>query len=94
MISQTQQRTTSVSSLNSISPIKPRNVSGQSIMSPSPVSKGKEREEIPNNGLLVPTDRPREELEEKWLRRLGMGGMRIHSEVELRGYSLYSLRSW
>lgn len=47
---------------------------------------------IPANGLLVPTDRSREELEEKWLYHLGR--FRIHSEVVLPGYSLYSLRSW
>jgi hypothetical protein len=43
-------------------------------------------------GLLVPTDRTREELEDKWLPRLGK--LRVDREVELAGYSLYSLRTW
>ena len=43
-------------------------------------------------GLLVPTDRSREDVEEKWLPRLGR--LRIDREVVLEGYSLYLLRSW
>ncbi|EIW71183.1 hypothetical protein TREMEDRAFT_71084 [Tremella mesenterica DSM 1558] len=43
-------------------------------------------------GLLVPTDRPLEELEEKWLPRLGK--LKVDREVVLPGYSLYLLRSW
>jgi hypothetical protein len=48
--------------------------------------------EIPENGLLVPTDRDRDELEGKWLHTLGR--FRVHSEMKLQGYSLYSLRTW
>ena len=48
--------------------------------------------EIPENGLLVPTDRDRDELEGKWLQHLGR--MKVHSEIKLQGYSLYSLRTW
>jgi hypothetical protein len=56
-------------------------------------SKGKEKAlEIPENGLLIPTDRDRDELEGKWLHHLGR--FRIHSELKLQGYSLYSLRTW
>ena len=56
-------------------------------------SKGKERAvEIPENGLLVPTDRDRDELEGKWLHQLGR--LQVHSELKLQGYSLYSLRTW
>jgi hypothetical protein len=56
-------------------------------------SKGKEKAvEIPENGLLVPTDRDRDELEGKWLHHLGR--FRVHSEMKLQGYSLYSLRTW
>lgn len=46
----------------------------------------------PPHGLLVPTDRSREELEERWIHHLGR--FKVHSEVVLPGYSLYSLRSW
>jgi hypothetical protein len=56
-------------------------------------SKGKDKAvEIPENGLLIPTDRDRDELEGKWLNTLGR--FRIHSEIKLQGYSLYSLRTW
>jgi hypothetical protein len=56
-------------------------------------SKGKEKAvDIPENGLLIPTDRDRDELEGKWLHHLGR--FRIHSEIKLQGYSLYSLRTW
>jgi hypothetical protein len=59
----------------------------------STISKGKEKAvEIPENGLLVPTDRDRDELEGKWLHALGR--FRVHSEMKLQGYSLYSLRTW
>jgi len=59
--------------------------------------KEKEREkeqgpEIPENGLLIPTDRYREEMEGKWIHHLGR--FRVHSELTLHGYSLYSLRTW
>jgi len=48
--------------------------------------------DIPENGLLVPTDRDRDELEGKWLHHLGR--LKVHSELKLQGYSLYSLRTW
>jgi hypothetical protein len=48
--------------------------------------------DIPEHGLLVPTDREREEMEAKWLPLLGR--FRVHSEISLQGYSLYSLRTW
>ena len=57
--------------------------------------KEKEKEkgpEIPENGLLIPTDRYREEMEGKWIHHLGR--FRVHSELILHGYSLYSLRTW
>ncbi|WWD21623.1 hypothetical protein CI109_106109 [Kwoniella shandongensis] len=47
---------------------------------------------IPNNGLLIPTDRTLEELEEKWLYKLGR--LKVDREVVLSGYALYSLRNW
>ncbi|ORY30331.1 hypothetical protein BCR39DRAFT_564873 [Naematelia encephala] len=43
-------------------------------------------------GLLIPTDRNRDELESKWLPRLGR--LRVLKEVVLTGYSLFSLRTW
>ena len=43
-------------------------------------------------GLLIPTDRTREDLEEKWLPKLGK--LRVEREIVLSGYSLYSLRPW
>lgn len=43
-------------------------------------------------GLLVPTDRSQEELEEKWLPRLGR--FKVEREVVLQGYALYALRTW
>ncbi|WVF69686.1 hypothetical protein IAT40_004465 [Kwoniella sp. CBS 6097] len=43
-------------------------------------------------GLLIPTDRPVDDLEERWLRKLGR--LRVEREVTLFGYALYSLRSW
>ena len=42
--------------------------------------------------LLVPTDRPQEELEERWLPQLGR--LRVEKELTLRGYSLYGVRQW
>ena len=44
------------------------------------------------DGLLIPTDRPLEELEEKWLSKLGR--LKVEKEIKLQGYALYSLRSW
>ena len=44
------------------------------------------------NRLLIPTDRSLEELEEKWLPRLGR--LRVDQEVVLYGYALYALRTW
>jgi hypothetical protein len=52
---------------------------------PSPFEK-------PVQGLLIPTDRSREELEEKWLPKIGR--LRVEKEVVLPGYSLYFLRTW
>ncbi|WVQ83185.1 hypothetical protein IAT38_005324 [Cryptococcus sp. DSM 104549] len=46
----------------------------------------------PRNGLLIPTDRTLEELESKWLYKLGR--LRVDREVVLSGYALYSLRNW
>ncbi|WVQ98166.1 hypothetical protein IAU59_005288 [Kwoniella sp. CBS 9459] len=46
----------------------------------------------PIDGLLIPTDRPVDDLEERWLGRLGR--LRVEREVTLYGYALYSLRSW
>jgi hypothetical protein len=43
-------------------------------------------------GLLIPTDRTQEELEEKWLPRLGR--LKVDREVVLQGYALYALRTW
>ncbi|OCF33863.1 hypothetical protein I316_04575 [Kwoniella heveanensis BCC8398] len=43
-------------------------------------------------GLLIPTDRPVDDLEERWLPKLGK--LRVEREVTLHGYALYSLRSW
>lgn len=98
----TRSTVPSLQSQSSGSPSKQRIVSGQSQPPASPTivngngsGKGKGREldvEVPPNGLLIPTDRERGELEEKWLSHLGR--FRVHSEVVLHGYSLYSLRSW
>lgn len=98
----TRSTVPSLQSQSSGSPSKQRIVSGQSQTPASPTivngngkGKGKGREldvEVPPNGLLIPTDRERGELEEKWLGHLGR--FRVHSEVVLHGYSLYSLRSW
>ncbi|WWD07525.1 hypothetical protein V865_005626 [Kwoniella europaea PYCC6329] len=55
-------------------------------LTPSPSSPSSQ------NGLLIPTDRPLEELETKWLRKLG--NLKVEKEVRLQGYALYSLRSW
>ncbi|WVR04726.1 hypothetical protein IAU60_001737 [Kwoniella sp. DSM 27419] len=59
--------------------------------SPSPSGTAPSRA-IPSNGLLIPTDRTLEELEAKWLGRLGR--LKVDREVVLYGYALYSLRSW
>ncbi|WVN89342.1 uncharacterized protein L203_104565 [Cryptococcus depauperatus CBS 7841] len=42
--------------------------------------------------LLIPTDRSIHELKTKWISRLGR--LRVDKEVVLKGYALYSLRSW
>lgn len=42
--------------------------------------------------LLIPTDRPLEEMEENWLPRLGR--LRVEREIDLPGYALYGIRSW
>nr|XP_018265333.1 uncharacterized protein I303_01697 [Kwoniella dejecticola CBS 10117]OBR87491.1 hypothetical protein I303_01697 [Kwoniella dejecticola CBS 10117] len=47
---------------------------------------------LSKEGLLIPTDRPLDELEEKWLGKLGR--LKVEKEVTLQGYALYSLRSW
>ncbi|KAL7419395.1 hypothetical protein Q5752_006233 [Cryptotrichosporon argae] len=43
-------------------------------------------------GLVIPTDRTIEELEEKWLHKLGR--LRVDREVVLTGYALYGIRPW
>lgn len=43
-------------------------------------------------GLLIPTDRSLEELEERWLPLLGR--LKVEREVVLHGYALYALRNW
>ncbi|KAK8847532.1 hypothetical protein IAR55_005390 [Kwoniella newhampshirensis] len=55
---------------------------------PAPSSIGP----APTNGLLIPTDRTLEELEGKWLSKLGR--LKVDREVVLSGYALYSLRNW
>ena len=62
--------------------------------SPSPTTSvdGPRLVEKQVKGLLIPTDRSREELEERWLPKLG--GLKVEKEVVLTGYSLYSLRTW
>lgn len=42
--------------------------------------------------LLIPTDRTRAELEDRWLPRLGR--VRIEDERVLSGYTLTCVRSW
>jgi hypothetical protein len=44
------------------------------------------------HALLIPTDRPLEELEDRWLPRLGK--LRVREEIVLQGYSLYAVRTW
>lgn len=46
----------------------------------------------PKNGLLVPTDRPLDEFEDRWLPRLGR--LRVDREVQMKGYALYGIRGW
>lgn len=46
----------------------------------------------PQLGLLVPTDRPLDEFEDKWLPRLGR--LRVDREVHMKGYALYGIRGW
>lgn len=46
----------------------------------------------PPNALLIPTDRPREELEDRILPRLGR--LRVQGELILNGYILTCVRSW
>ncbi|XAO24672.1 hypothetical protein I312_103478 [Cryptococcus bacillisporus CA1280] len=61
-------------------------------LSPSP-SPNAERHLRPScNGLLIPTDRTQDVLETKWLGMLGR--LRVEREVILKGYALYSLRTW
>ncbi|KAK6903592.1 hypothetical protein I203_107097 [Kwoniella mangroviensis CBS 8507] len=59
---------------------------------PSPAPAPSPSSPSSQNGLLIPTDRPLEELETKWLRKLG--NLKVEKEVRLQGYALYSLRSW
>ncbi|KAL1407262.1 hypothetical protein Q8F55_006680 [Vanrija albida] len=54
--------------------------------SPGPTQRGP--------ALLIPTDRPLDELEETWLPRLGRGRLRVAAEIRLQGYALYGIRSW
>ncbi|GFZ47816.1 hypothetical protein JCM24511_05563 [Saitozyma sp. JCM 24511] len=46
----------------------------------------------PAVALLIQTDRSQDELESKWLPKLGR--LRVDREVVLSGYALYSLRTW
>lgn len=50
------------------------------------------QEAVSEHALLIPTDRPQEELEAKWLKKLGP--FRVLREVELSGYALSSHRDW
>nr|XP_019008341.1 uncharacterized protein I206_06900 [Kwoniella pini CBS 10737]OCF47122.1 hypothetical protein I206_06900 [Kwoniella pini CBS 10737] len=70
-----------------------------SSFSPSPSVPSRFSSPVPSpsnaqtkEALLIPTDRPLEELEEKWISKLGR--LKVEKEVTLRGYALYSLRSW
>lgn len=64
--------------------------------SPSSVksSPGPPARVVAAHSLLIPTDRPLEELEETWLPRLGKGRLRVAGEMRLPGYALYGIRSW
>lgn len=92
------------SSLQSITPTQSpthRKLSGQAShpltnvdnngSAPQLAGNGKKKYDA-NHALLIPTDRSREELESKWLRRLGR--FEIWGEEVMSGYSLYSMRKW
>ncbi|WVW78303.1 hypothetical protein I302_100257 [Kwoniella bestiolae CBS 10118] len=59
---------------------------------PSPAPTPSPSSPHTRDGLLIPTDRPLEEVESKWLPRLG--NLKVEREVRLQGFALYSLRSW
>ena len=63
-----------------------------SLSSPPTSAKNGHVEKKPVAGLLIPTDRLKDDLEERWLPKLGR--LRVEKEVILSGYSLYSLRTW
>ncbi|WRT64661.1 uncharacterized protein IL334_001595 [Kwoniella shivajii] len=59
---------------------------------PSPTPAPSPSIPVHRDGLLIPTDRPLDELEGKWLNKLGR--LKVDREVILPGYALYSLRTW
>ncbi|KIY32471.1 hypothetical protein I305_05040 [Cryptococcus gattii E566] len=61
-------------------------------LSPSPSPNAEHLLRPSSNGLLIPTDRTQDVLETKWLGMLGR--LRVEREVILKGYALYSLRTW
>ncbi|WWC86774.1 uncharacterized protein L201_001653 [Kwoniella dendrophila CBS 6074] len=80
--------TLSPTSISTFSPISNSSTS----KFPSPVPTPSPSSPHTRDGLLIPTDRPLDELEDKWLSKLGK--LRVEKEVRLQGYALYSLRSW
>ncbi|WVO23894.1 uncharacterized protein IAS62_005251 [Cryptococcus decagattii] len=61
-------------------------------LSPSPSPNAEHLLRPSSKGLLIPTDRAQAVLETKWLGMLGR--LRVEREVILKGYALYSLRTW
>lgn len=61
-------------------------------LSPSPSPNTQHLLRPSSSGLLIPTDRTQDVLETKWMGILGR--LRVEREVTLKGYALYSLRSW
>ncbi|OWZ33295.1 hypothetical protein C356_05394 [Cryptococcus neoformans c45] len=61
-------------------------------LSPSPSPNTQHLLRPSSSGLLIPTDRTQDVLETKWMGMLGR--LRVEREVTLKGYALYSLRSW
>lgn len=81
-----------VLSPSTLSPVSHANTPATPSLSPSPSPNTQHLLRPSSSGLLIPTDRTQDVLETKWLGMLGR--LRIEREVILKGYALYSLRSW